>query len=149
MGRYKVTKTYSPERGFSCAFRQWHAPSSCRFLHGYALGVQIVLSSEVLDERNWVYDFGALKWAKDFIEDAFDHTTCIAADDPALAHFEAMDKQGLIQLRVMPSVGCEAFARYIYDTLQPRIDSETQNRVRVDSITVFEHTGNSATYSNP
>lgn len=107
----------------------------------------MTLSSDTLDNRNWVYDFGGLAWAKSFIEEAFDHTTCIAADDPALPYFQDMDAQGLIQLRIMPAVGCESFARHVYDALQPHIDAETNGRVRVDSVTVFEHSGNSATYA--
>ena len=146
LGHYCVTKTYSPERGFSCTFRQWRADSHCKFLHGYALGVSLCFASDTLDDRHWVYDFGALKWVKDFLEQTFDHTTCIAADDPALAQFEQMDQDGLIQLRVLPSVGCESFARIIYDFIQPRVENETQGRVALHRVTVSEHSGNSATY---
>jgi 6-pyruvoyltetrahydropterin/6-carboxytetrahydropterin synthase len=146
MPRYLTTKTWSPERGFSCTFRQWRAASHCRFLHGYALGVKITLSAERLDERNWVYDFGGLKWVKEFLEDTFDHTTCIAADDPELAVLQDLDTRGLVQLRVLKHVGCEAFARYIHDFINPRIIDETEGRVIVQSVEVFEHSGNSAVY---
>jgi 6-pyruvoyltetrahydropterin/6-carboxytetrahydropterin synthase len=146
MTRYSITKTYSPERGLSCVFRQWRAQSHCRFLHGYALGVSITLSSAVLDERNWVYDYGDFKWVKAFLEEHFDHTTCIAADDPELAHFLDLAARHLIQLRVLPAVGNEAFARFIYEHIAPRITADTHGRVHVDRVTVSEHNANSASY---
>ncbi|HEY1097155.1 MAG TPA: 6-carboxytetrahydropterin synthase [Alphaproteobacteria bacterium] len=146
MARYFATKTYSPERGFSCTFRQWRADSHCKFLHGYALGVKMIFASEELDERHWVYDFGGLKWVKAFLEEHFDHTTCIAADDPELTTFKELDAKGLIQLRVLPAIGCESFAKFIYDFIQPRVVDETEGRVVLHSIEVFEHSGNSAVY---
>ena len=41
-----------------------------------------------LDENNWVVDFGGLKGLKEKLKNQFDHTTCIAADDPALPIFQ-------------------------------------------------------------
>lgn len=146
MARYSITKTYSPERGLSCVFRQWRADSHCHFLHGYALGVSITLSCAALDERNWVYDYGDFKWIKTFLEEHFDHTTCIAADDPELPQFQDLAARELIQLRILPAVGNEAFARFIYDYIAPRIAADTNGRVRVDRVTVSEHNANSASY---
>jgi 6-pyruvoyltetrahydropterin/6-carboxytetrahydropterin synthase len=146
VARYSITKTYSPERGLSCVFRQWRAQSHCRFLHGYALGVSITLSSAELDARNWVYDYGDFKWVKIFLEENFDHTMCVAADDPELAHFQDLATRGLVQLRVLPAAGNEAFARFIYDYIAPRIHDETEGRVRVDRVTVSEHNANSASF---
>ena len=57
--KYRVTKTYGNERGLSCAFRQWRADSHCNLIHGYSLGFRFVFEAAQLDDRNWVYDFGA------------------------------------------------------------------------------------------
>ena len=147
MPHYLATKTYSPERGLSCTFRQWRATHShCRFLHGYALGVRLTFACEQLDDKFWVYDFGAMTWIKEFLDHTFDHTTCIAADDPALMLFQQMAEQGVLQLRVLPVVGCEGFAHYIHGFVQPRIQADTQGRVTLISVEVFEHGANSATY---
>ncbi len=143
---YFATKTYSPERGLSCAFRQWRANSHCRFLHGYALGVKLTFASEMLDDRNWVYDFGGLKWIKEFLDETFDHTTCIAQDDPELVLFQNMAARNLIQLRLLPATSCEAFAQHIYDFAAPRIAEDTQGRAHLHSAEVFEHSGNSAIF---
>lgn len=146
---YRVTKTYSPERGLSCAFRQWKAVSHCRFLHGYALGVRLTFEAATLDARHWVYDFGALKWLKDWLDTQFDHTTLIAADDPELPLFADMDQRGLIQLRVLPATSCEAFARHIHDFAAPRVAGDTEGRAALRSVEVWEHSGNSAIYQTP
>ena len=74
---YQSTKTYGNDRGFSCAFRQWSADSHCNLIHGYSLGFKFIFEAEELDERNWVYDFGNCKWIKQWIEDHFDHKTCV------------------------------------------------------------------------
>jgi len=141
---YQVIKTFGPESGLSCSFRQWRAQSHCRFLHGYALGVRITFAANELDEHNWVYDFGNLKWLKDWLAEQFDHTTLIAADDPELNTFKQLAEQGLIQLRILPHVGCEQFAKWICDFVAPKVAAETHNRVQVQSVEVFEHGANSA-----
>ena len=81
---YRVTKTYGPERGFSCAFRQWSAKSNCKYLHGYSLGFKIVLESVSLDINNWVYDFGKFTFLEEWLKDNFDHTLLVAKDDPEI-----------------------------------------------------------------
>lgn len=142
---YQATKTWGSEVGLSCCFRQWRATHShCRFLHGYALGVRIVFAASTLDERHWVYNFGGLKWIRNKLVEQFDHTTVIAADDPELALFENLAARNLIQLRIMPAVGCEMFADWIFTQIAPLIQTETAGRVSVKSVEVFEHGANSA-----
>ena len=49
--KYSVIKTFGNDLGLSCAFRQWRATHShCHFVHGYSIGVEIVLSSNDLDD---------------------------------------------------------------------------------------------------
>ena len=71
----------------STAFRQWRAKSHCRLLHGYRLSTKIYFYAEDLDETNWIFDFGNCKEIKAILENQFDHTTCVAADDPELDLF--------------------------------------------------------------
>ena len=141
---YQVTKTWGPELGLSCCFRQWRAESHCRFLHGYALGVRIVFEASNLDARHWVYDFGNLQWLKKLLIETFDHKTLIAKDDPELKLFEELAQRNLIQLQTLPAVGCEAFAEWILTQSAAQIEQETQGRVRIHSVEVFEHQANSA-----
>ena len=142
------TKTYNHNIGLSCAFRQWRAKHShCKYMHGYALSVRINFKGQ-LNDRNWVYDFGDLKFVKQFLQDTFDHKTVIAEDDPELETFKELDEKGLIQLVVIPHVGCEKFAEYICKQIAPQIEVNSNERVKLLSVEVREHSGNSAIYIN-
>lgn len=141
---YGSTKTYVHSVGLSCCFRQWRATHShCQFLHGYALKVKLTFEAVALDERNWVVDFGSLKEIKQALENAFDHKTLIAQDDPMLSHFEQMDKLGLIQLVVVEHIGCEAFSKLIFQHVASYILNTTVNAALIQ-VEVAEHEGNSA-----
>lgn len=142
---YGSTKTYTHSIGLSACFRQWRAQSHCRFMHGYSLQVKVVFEADRLDERNWVVDFGSLKSFKGWLEDTFDHKTLVATDDPSLDTFLSLEEQALIQLRIVPDTGCEAFSRMIYEYLEGWLkDNGYSPRVRLKSVEVSEHGGNSA-----
>ena len=76
----------------------------------------------------------------------FYHTTIVAKDDPAILLFEEMDKQGLIQLRIMEDVGCEKFAEYVFKYLNKKVKEETKDRVKVHKVQCWEHGENMAEY---
>ena len=149
---FQSTKLFD---GYSACFRQWKAEGThCRFLHGYAVSFRVWFEGE-LDERNWVWDFGGMKRAKGnidgmspkaFFDHLLDHTTIVAQDDPYLSLFEQMDKDGIIQLRVLPSVGCERFAEYLFTVINTFLEGETDGRVRATKVEVYEHERNSASY---
>ncbi len=84
-----------------------------------------------------------------WLHDVFDHTTLVAADDPELATFTALDAQGLIQLRVLPAIGCEAFAAHAFAWADAFARAQTNSRVRVEAVDVAEHAGNAAGYQPP
>ena len=142
--------------GFSCVFRQWKAEGThCRFLHGYGVSFKVWFKGE-LDEKNWVWDFGGMKRAKGTIDGMnpkawmdymFDHTMIVAEDDPFLESFKRMDEAGVVQLRVVPHVGAERFAEYIYTKLNHFVQDETDNRVQVVKVEFMEHGKNSAIYA--
>lgn len=146
---YKSTKTYGTEVGISCAFRQWKATHShCSDLHGYALGFKFTFSSEELDAKNWVVDFGGLKGLKQTLLDTFDHKTVVAEDDPNLEDFKKLESLGVLKLTILPSVGCEKFAEHAYFIAKQWLDANNlSDRVSVESVEVFEHGANSAIYT--
>jgi 6-pyruvoyltetrahydropterin/6-carboxytetrahydropterin synthase len=176
MSKFCSTKTYGNDRGMSCCFRQWRSTHShCSLLHGYSIGIKLVFESETLDDRNWVMDFGGLKAFKQWAEYMFDHTTLIAQDDPHLDKFKALadlglnDVGGVLDLRIVEAVGCEKFAELAYNTMNdilttfqsgkqwvlhdqsgPRSGFEPRypvgKGVKIRSVEVFEHAGNSAVY---
>ena len=150
--KFQSTKVFD---GYSTVFRQWRADGThCQFLHGYGISFKIVFEGD-LDERNWVWDFGGMKRAKNKIDGMppkewmdymFDHTTIIAEDDPLLPYFKAMNEIELIQLRIIPATGAEKFAEYIYSKVSEFIKIETEGRARVVNVEFREHAKNSAIY---
>jgi 6-pyruvoyltetrahydropterin/6-carboxytetrahydropterin synthase len=144
---YRSSKTYGHDIGLSCCFRQWRADSHCRFFHGYALSVHLEFEADDLDLRNWVVDFGSLKSFKGQLENTFDHRLLVAEDDPEREAIQRLGDRGLAQVVVVPAVGCEAFARLIYEAADLWLsDAGYAPRVRMAWVTVREHGANSATY---
>jgi len=103
------------------------------------------------DERGWVCDFGCFSrnGIKKRLSELFDHTTIIAADDPALSFFEEMGRKGLVQLRIVDSVGAENFAKLVYDEINRLLLADDMHAQRVSAVLVecFENETNSAVYS--
>jgi 6-pyruvoyltetrahydropterin/6-carboxytetrahydropterin synthase len=149
----RVIKTYGNEQGWSASFRQHSATSHCRFIHGYAIGVELefcCLDSEV-DKRGWVINFGGLKPVKAWLQDLLDHKYLAAADDPLLPKLAELDEAGLIQLRILAGgVGCDNLARHIANYVDQWLQ---ENRVQLDTqawlsrVKVFEHPGNAAEWT--
>jgi len=152
MSKFQSTKVFD---GFSTVFRQWRAEGThCKFLHGYGVSFKVWFEGE-LDEKNWVWDFGGMKRAKgtidgknpkEWMDYMFDHTTIVAEDDPGLNGFKTMNELGIIQLRVIPNVGAEQFAKYIFEKLNTFVQEETENRVKVVRVEFMEHNKNTAIY---
>jgi len=152
MGKFQSTKVFD---GFSCVFRQWRADGThCKFLHGYGVSFRVWFEGD-LDERNWVWDFGGMKRAKGTIDGMnpkawmdymFDHTMIIAEDDPFLESFKLMNQAGAAQIRILPAVGAEKFAEYIYNKLQEFVNQETEGRVKIVRVEFMENGRNTAIY---
>jgi 6-pyruvoyltetrahydropterin/6-carboxytetrahydropterin synthase len=150
--KFQSTKLFD---GFSTVFRQWRAEGThCKFLHGYGVSFRVWFEGD-LDERNWVWDFGGMKRAKNTIDGKnpkewmdymFDHTTVVAEDDPGLGGFKTMDELGIIQLRIIPAVGAEQFAKYVFEKLDDFVRQETEGRVKVAKVEFMEHAKNTAIY---
>ena len=150
---YKSRKKFD---GFSTCFRQWKANTThCQYLHGYDVEFEVTFEGD-LDHRNWVWDFGGMKRAKNLIdgmqpkewmEYMFDHTVVVAEDDPDMQNFKDMHDRGIIQLRVIEAVGAEKFAEYLYHKLNDFVQLETEGRVKVVKVKFMENHKNSAIYA--
>lgn len=130
----------------SCAFRQWRASHShCKFLHGYRLTAKFWFTCTDLDDKNWVVDFGGLDELKKILQTQFDHTFCVAADDPELETFKQLHSRGVCDLRIMENgVGIERTAEYCFDIANTYIKNLTNDRCWVEKVEVWEHEKNSA-----
>ena len=152
MAKFQSTKLFD---GFSTCFRQWRADGThCQYLHGYGVSFKVWFEGD-LDHRNWVWDFGGMKRAKGTIDGMnpkawmdhmFDHTTIIAENDPELEMFQELYQREVIQLRILPSVGAEQFAKYVFEKINQFIHEETNGRVKVRKVEFREHNKNSAIY---
>jgi 6-pyruvoyltetrahydropterin/6-carboxytetrahydropterin synthase len=152
MEKFQSTKVFD---GYSCVFRQWKAEGThCKFLHGYGVSFKVWFEGD-LDYRNWVWDFGGMKRAKGTIDGMnpkawmdymFDHTTIMAEDDSLLGTFKTLDATGAVQLRILPAVGAEQFAKYIYEKLNTFVQEETNGRVKIVQVEFREHEKNTAIY---
>jgi 6-pyruvoyltetrahydropterin/6-carboxytetrahydropterin synthase len=132
----------------SCAFRQWRADHShCHYLHGYQLKAKYWFGCKELDNKNWAVDFGGLKDLKAKLQHVFDHTLCIAADDPCLDIFKELENKGAVQLRIFEKgVGIERAAELCYNIAASLITEKYGDRCWVEKVEVFEHEDNSAIF---
>jgi 6-pyruvoyltetrahydropterin/6-carboxytetrahydropterin synthase len=145
---FKSTKQYGHDIGLSCCFRQHRAESHCALLHGYAIAVKLTFRANELDHRNWVQDFGGLKEVKSYLQRTFDHKLLVASDDPDLDTISGLQGLGIAEVIVVENVGCEAFAKMIFDAVKYHILRLDQDRrVVLESVEVKEHGANSAIYS--
>ena len=152
MGKFQSTKIFD---GFSTVFRQWKADEThCKYLHGYGVSFKVWFEGE-LDEKNWVWDFGGMKRAKtqidgmspkEWMDHMFDHTLVVAEDDPFVESFQSMGVHGAAQVRVIPAVGAEKFAEFVFNKLNEFVKTETEDRVKVVRVEFMEHGKNSAIY---
>lgn len=143
----------------SAAFRQWKSSDAfydrqeqtncfCSYAHGYRLTCKIWFACEELDERNWVFDFGDTRQLKKELEYYFDHTLCVAFDDPCLDLFKKLDAARACQLRIFENgVGIEKFAEFVYNKSNEYVTRVSDNRVWVSKVEMWEHEKNSAIYT--
>lgn len=143
MSKYISTKNFI---GFPCTHRQWKADSHCRFVHGYSRSFYMEFEASQLTQEGWVVDFGGLKEVKKWLEYMFDHTFLASEDDPELENFQKMDKAGVIQLRVLPNVGMEGSAKFVYEEVNKMVSDMTQGRAWVTKVECRENEKNSAIY---
>jgi 6-pyruvoyltetrahydropterin/6-carboxytetrahydropterin synthase len=55
-----------------------------------------------LDVRNWAADYGGLKELKKTLEDQFDHTLIVAADDPEMETYNLLVEKKMAKVVVLP-----------------------------------------------
>jgi hypothetical protein len=58
-----------------------------------------------------------------------------------------LESKKLVQIRLLPPVGCEAISEYIFQQATAFVHEATQNRAWVESVEVKEHDGSSAVFS--
>lgn len=141
------TKTFE---NYPCAHRQWKHHGNCKVIHGYSRSFHFVFAAHNQDACGFIVDFGDLDWLKGWLEHMFDHTLLLAADDPYLDQFKALDAAGVCQLRVMPTgVGMEDTAAFVCTYADEVLRTRSKGRCWIVSVEARENNKNSAIYFNP
>jgi 6-pyruvoyltetrahydropterin/6-carboxytetrahydropterin synthase len=110
--KFVSTKEYIDE--FPVAYKQWKADTHCNKNHGYSFSFKFYFGANELDKRGWVCDYGGFKELKQILKDQFDHKTLIAEDDPQLEIYKDLHSKGILDLTVLPAMGCELIADQLY-----------------------------------
>ena len=106
---YSVTKTIH----FCYGHRLLNYQGKCRYLHGHNGKVEIELSSERLDHRGMVRDFGEIKQVvQTWIDRELDHKMLLCRKDPVLPLLRKLDEP-LYVMADNPTA--EAIAQLIFD----------------------------------
>ncbi len=157
--KYQSTKLFD---NYSVAIRQWKAQHShCALLHGYALEFKVWFESvepdidKQLDEMNWIQDYGGFKskptgnGLKDWMNDMWDHTCLIEADDPHMESFEFLEEMGVLKLVKMTPIGAESAAKLVYDKFNDVLSKQGGGRVKVVKVECWEAKRNSSIFIGP
>tara|TARA_B100001287_G_scaffold275901_1_gene284960 strand:+ start:1900 stop:2373 length:474 start_codon:yes stop_codon:yes gene_type:complete len=145
---YYSTKTYGHNIGLSAVFRQPNADHShCHLLHGYSLAFKFTFGCKDLDNKNWAVDFGGLKKLKAWLEDSFDHKTCIDVNDPKKDILLELEAHGLAEIRQFEGVGAEKFAEHAWRFADNLIKEMSDDRCWCESVECMEHGANSAIFT--
>jgi len=147
MAKHYSTKHYGHNIGLSAVFRQPNADHShCHFFHCFFLALTLPFACAALDNKNWAVDFGGLKPLKAWLEDSFDHKTCVDINDPHKQDFYDLQDKDLCEVREFDGVGAEKFAEHAFNYADGLIREATNNRCYVVRVECAEHGANSAIY---
>jgi 6-pyruvoyltetrahydropterin/6-carboxytetrahydropterin synthase len=128
-------------------------PEKCRFPHGHTRKVEVILSSEMLNEFDMVVDFKAVKFlAKEHIE-RYDHRMAINSSDPLRADIERVHPDSMIIFEGQDPT-TEVIAKEIFDFLADQLSKGFEHKgykipadtVRLERVRVWETPSSWAEY---
>jgi 6-pyruvoyltetrahydropterin/6-carboxytetrahydropterin synthase len=130
VGRYRIAKLFEVESGH-CLSKH---PERCRFPHGHSRTIEIVLSSDCLDEHDMVCDYKALKLIVETTVSRLDHALAVNSSDPRLAELRVFSEGLLLFEDADPTT--EVMVRWLYNEIRPVLEGGGQ--VTAPSGAVFE-----------
>lgn len=140
---YTCSKSFG---GFPCTHRQWQHPGHCRFVHGYSRSFTLWFRAHSLDAHGFVVDFSSLAPLRERLQQQFDHTFLVNADDPLLPTWRQLHAQGALDLRVMDNVGMEGSARLVWGWANELLQQRERGRSCCDRVEARENEVNAACY---
>jgi 6-pyruvoyltetrahydropterin/6-carboxytetrahydropterin synthase len=130
--------------GFPCCHRQPDHQGHCRFVHGYDRSFTCWFGARDLDVHGFVVDFSSLRPLRRILEEQFDHTFLVRADDPLLDHWQQLHALGALDLRVMDNVGMEASAHWVWEQANALLLQRDGGRSWCWRVEARENDGNAA-----
>lgn len=141
------------------AHRQHNHQGHCALIHGHNWSFEFTFGCDKLDECGFVVDFGDLKWLGTWLKEEFDHKLVLNTDDPALGYLRDTLVNAMpitdgvpgpfAAITVVPNCGAEGLASYIFTTVDHLLAAETNDRVQLVAVKVFEDSKNTATLTKP
>jgi 6-pyruvoyltetrahydropterin/6-carboxytetrahydropterin synthase len=120
----------------------------CRLLHGHNWSFEVTFVAKEVDGNGFVMDFGKLKELKEVFDRTFDHKLLINGSDPLLQDIQEwlqmMDINNVVEV---PDCSCEGIAKLVWQLSNAAVVKQTDGRVRVRKVIVYEDTKNWATYA--
>lgn len=129
---------------FPFAHRQPSHDGHCALVHGHNWTFEVEFTADHLDSNGFVIDFGRMQFLKNWMNEMFDHTLVLPKTDPHFEYFSNMAERGLAKVTWLDSVSAEGLARYLLTQIKFILAENTNGRVSVRRVTVFEDEKNSA-----
>ncbi len=139
--KFQSTKSFF---NYPCSHRRWRHDGHCAHVHGYSRSFHFTFECLERTENGFVMDFGKLSQVKTYLEDTFDHTLLLDADDPLLSKFRELEELGACRLVTFEDVGMEGTAHHVFKTVSSMIEKSTNGRVWITKLEVKENNKNSA-----
>ncbi len=152
-----ITKRFE---NFPFAHRQPNHEGHCRLIHGHNWAFEFTFarlngekfwcaSAEELCKENpngFIIDFGDLKWLKEWLCVAFDHSLVLNTEDVWYATLPVEFRKAFpATVLLVPNCGAEGLADFVANKVKVMLNARHPN-VRLLKVTVFEDSKNSATY---
>lgn len=148
---FRIAKSFMVESGHILSKH----PGACRFPHGHSRAVEIILSSDSLDDHDMVCDFKALKQTVLEFVTRFDHSMALNTDDPRFEEFQRaygdriiafpkQDPTSEVMAKVIFTHVKEAFAKSSQTPSDPLFP--VRRAVRVERVRVTETQSSWAEY---
>jgi 6-pyruvoyltetrahydropterin/6-carboxytetrahydropterin synthase len=129
------------------AHRQHRHDGHCVLLHGHNWGISVTFGCSKLDDNGFVFDFGRLKFLKEWIAEHLDHACVLNNDDPMREALYSVGGAKVWKLYTVESCSCEGMARHLFDVFDALVRGASESRAWVVSVEVTEDSKNSASYS--
>jgi len=153
--RYRICKMFEVESGHMLSKHH----GRCRHPHGHTRRIEVILSSDHLNDSDMVCDFKALKLAIiDFI-DRFDHAMAINSEDSHRPLMEKSSERLIVFDKKDPTT--EVLAKHIFDAVSEQIQSKRTitddqghtytfpDGLQLDRIRIWETSSTWAEYGRP